>query len=294
MYGTCALCLQEKDLQLSHIIPKFVVRWLKETSPGGIRGTPEPNRRIQDGIKEYLLCKECEEKLSKWEGLFARRVFGPFQRSAIRRRVGYGEWALKFAVSVSWRLLLYGKRREGLSHFDEQGKLEANRALETWRRFLIEEEPHPGRFEQHMVLLDLIEESTYPDLSPFVNRYILRSIDGDILVSENRAFTYVKMGKVLLFGWIWEAHPRQWRGTKLRVRKGYIMPQAYKLPGDVAHLVLVDRPNKAMALLRELSPRQKAKIDTLLREQREKVSKSKVFQALLRDADMFGRDAFFD
>ena len=72
------------------------------------------------------------------------------------------------------------------------------------------------------------------------------------------------------------------------------MPQAYKLPGDVAHLVLVDRPNKAMALLRELSPRQKAKIDTLLREQREKVSKSKVFQALLRDADMFGRDAFFD
>ncbi len=293
MYGKCALCLQEKDLQLSHIIPKFVIRWLKETSPGGIRGTPEPNRRIQDGSKVYLLCKDCEERLSKWEGPFAKYIFGPCQRSTIRR-VDYGEWALKFAVSVSWRLLLYGKRREGLSHFDEQGELEANRALETWRRFLIGEKPHPGKFEQHMVLLDLIEYSTKPDLSPFVNRYILRSIDGDILVSEDRAFTYVKMGKVILFGWIWETRPRQWKGTKLHVRKGYIMPRAYELPADVAYLILVDRPNKAMALFQGLSPRQKAKIEALHREQREKVSKSEVFQALLRDADMFGRDAFFD
>ena len=35
--GECALCREKKELQLSHIIPKFVGRYLKQTSIGNIR-----------------------------------------------------------------------------------------------------------------------------------------------------------------------------------------------------------------------------------------------------------------
>jgi hypothetical protein len=46
--GQCALCRQNKELQLSHIVPNFVGRCLKNTSPGSIRVTNEPNKVAQD------------------------------------------------------------------------------------------------------------------------------------------------------------------------------------------------------------------------------------------------------
>ena len=37
--GTCALCGQQKDLRKSHIVPRFVGKWLKSTSATGfLRG----------------------------------------------------------------------------------------------------------------------------------------------------------------------------------------------------------------------------------------------------------------
>ena len=35
--GKCALCGEDKELQLSHIIPKFIGKYLKNTSIGNIR-----------------------------------------------------------------------------------------------------------------------------------------------------------------------------------------------------------------------------------------------------------------
>lgn len=47
----CALCHQNSELELSHIIPKFAIRYLKETSIGQLRSTDNPNSTIQDGEK---------------------------------------------------------------------------------------------------------------------------------------------------------------------------------------------------------------------------------------------------
>lgn len=65
MNGVCLLCKRERELQLSHIIPNFVYNWLKDTSPSFIRSSQNPNQRIQDGPKYYLLCAECEGLFSK-------------------------------------------------------------------------------------------------------------------------------------------------------------------------------------------------------------------------------------
>lgn len=66
-YGKCALCGTEAELQLSHIIPKFVGRYLKETSIGNIRNHALSERVVQDIEKHYLLCHECEELFSAGE-----------------------------------------------------------------------------------------------------------------------------------------------------------------------------------------------------------------------------------
>ncbi len=104
--NTCGLCLQSRELKESHILPAFVIRWLKETSGTGfIRFGQEPNRRVQDGMKLKLLCGDCEQHIAKYEQSFAENLFHPLtseHQSPFYPRC-YGEWMALFAASVSWR-----------------------------------------------------------------------------------------------------------------------------------------------------------------------------------------------
>ena len=66
--GTCALCGQQKDLRKSHIVPRFVGKWLKSTSATGfLRGVKNPELRLQDLPTLPLLCGDCEQIFSKLE-----------------------------------------------------------------------------------------------------------------------------------------------------------------------------------------------------------------------------------
>ncbi|MCK4421505.1 hypothetical protein KAW48_06880 [candidate division WOR-3 bacterium] len=66
----CALCHQDKKLCNSHIIPEFFYKPLydKKHRLNVIPLSKEEKRRYeQKGLRESLLCKECEEQLSKYE-----------------------------------------------------------------------------------------------------------------------------------------------------------------------------------------------------------------------------------
>ena len=183
----------------SHIIPRFVFYLLNNTSPGYLRNAANPNLRIQDGIKSELLCENCEQKFSKWEKSFAERVFKPLHESHGKTSMfPYDDWALKFAVSVSWRALFH-TRQLGLSHFSERQQAYADRALNTWSEFLLERRKDPGPYEQHMLFFDVIASHTFTDLSPYMNRYLMRTIDIDPISSKYSASIYTKMGRIALF-----------------------------------------------------------------------------------------------
>jgi len=138
----CALCRQERELRCSHIIPKFVYTWLKESSGTGfLRFSPNPNQRTQDGLKKDFLCGDCEVLLSKFETEFANNIFYPLHKNEqLRLSDGpwfrYKSWCMKFAVSVSWRCLMVA-REFGLKHFSETQRLLTDQALETWRGFIL-------------------------------------------------------------------------------------------------------------------------------------------------------------
>ncbi len=74
----CALCDQPKELVESHIISKFFYKWIKNTSKSDHKRfrTFDDNIR-QDGYKLYLLCKDCEQKLSRFETYFQIISFIP-------------------------------------------------------------------------------------------------------------------------------------------------------------------------------------------------------------------------
>ena len=91
-----------KELQESHILPRFVFRWLKETSATGyLRSGQQPNLRVQDGLKLHLLCQDCKQRFNHWGTQFANEIFHPMTQGTAER-ASYGPLLL-FWVSVSWR-----------------------------------------------------------------------------------------------------------------------------------------------------------------------------------------------
>src|SRR5689334_12061905 len=99
----CNLCNEERDLRESHIIPKFIFKWLKDTGTGYLRSSNNLNQRVQDGTKEPFLCSECEERFSKAETYFAQKVFKPIVNNATSFE--YSDNFFYAIISILWRLL---------------------------------------------------------------------------------------------------------------------------------------------------------------------------------------------
>jgi hypothetical protein len=78
MPSVCALCKNNADLQNSHIIPEFFYKLVYDKKPKRFRimsaNPAEPDRFEQKGLREYLLCRDCEQKLNRWE-TYAKSAF---------------------------------------------------------------------------------------------------------------------------------------------------------------------------------------------------------------------------
>jgi len=294
MPETCHLCEHTvPQLRDSHIIPNFVVAWLKDTSPGHIRDMQTPNKRIQDFETMPLLCDRCEQRFAVHEKRFAEQAFVPFHESGgALVSIPYGPWALKCTTSISWRVLTYHKQKGHLGHLSDEQRALAERALTRWRDFLLDRCEHPGEHEQHLFPFDLVE-STGRALSPYFNRYTLRSIDMDVVADElgTQAHVYSKMCRFLLIGFIHEPRPTRWRGTMIHVRRGLMGGRRYMVP-DWLPDHMSTRATMSARALSTLSPKQTAKIKEVFRTRPEEIARSEVAKAMEHDIRLSGRKAF--
>ena len=137
----CALCLKDKPLLYSHIIPEFMLKPVQDWIPTGTHGVAQPHVHQSDvytleqgpilkkgdwlklwGIKEYLLCAGCEEILNKGETYVRETLYGtgrdmvhtsPRCSHSVYRQNGKSEgwekrWVdyksfKKFQVGIFWR-----------------------------------------------------------------------------------------------------------------------------------------------------------------------------------------------
>lgn len=291
MEGTCKLCGNEGSLEESHIVPKFIYRWLKKSSASGyLRFAENPNKRAQDGIKEYWLCPACEDRFEKWETQFSGKAFYPYLKESTFKS-SYEDWMLKFSVSVTWRALTYIKDTLGIDYFPEEMQGHAQKAEEEWRAFLLGERPHPGKYEQHMLLLDAIESHTVPNLPATMNRYILRATDIDAVTNSSEAFVYCKFPKMAFFGFIHINKPRDWEGTKLHVQRGKFGQQRTVIPQAVGNYMMA-QGEKMGTSLASISEKQDEVIAKALMKDIEKTANSASFEAMQHDVRLSGKKAF--
>lgn len=186
----CELHNAEADLCESHIIPKFVYKWMKKTGPGRFRQMGKLNSPLQDGIKKYMLCKECEDKFSKKEKWFSEKVFYPYIED--NELVIKNEKELMyFVVSVLWRVLKLFKDDGNDYNF----KSDLDNAEREWRNYLLSDTSMSKYNNFHLFLIN--SDYWIEEKSDF---YFSRAVDIDIVQNENICFIYAKFSRFMLIG----------------------------------------------------------------------------------------------
>ena len=290
-FKQCALCAGSSDLQASHVIPGFVFDWLRETSATGhFRFSQTPNLRVQDGLKPRMLCWDCEQLFSSWEKKFAEECFVPLNSGRVRN-ITYGPWMLKFATSVSWRVLRVFAASGGLAGFPGHILTTVDDTLQEWSQFLLGDKPNPGPHEQHMFVVDVVEGTSIANAPPNISRYLARAIDPYVAHTQDSAISYAKMGRFVLFGFVSMKYPRRWKGTKLHVRHGQFGQHDIDLPSDVGDF-LCERARLTAESYSQISKRQSSKIRQTYEQKPDRADQSETLRAMHHDVSMFGMSAF--
>ncbi len=291
VFKKCALCTRSGDLQASHIIPRFVFDWLRETSATGyIRFSQSPNLRVQDGLKPRMLCWNCEQLLSTWEREFAETCFVPINNGRALK-ISYGPWMLKFATSVSWRVLRVLADSGGLTGFPDHILTKVNDALQEWAGFLLGSQSNPGSHEQHMFVVDVVESTSNDNAPANLSRYLSRTIDFDVAHANDSVFSYAKMGRFILFGFVGMEYPRRWKGTRLHVQQGRFGQDDIELPSNIGDYICA-RARFTAEKSSQISERQQSKIRQTYERDLERAAQSETLRAMHHDVLMFATDAF--
>ena len=287
----CKLCGSGTPLRKSHIIPKFVGRWMKATSPTPyLRFGGSMDERLQDLYAVELLCDDCERLFSTWETKFANEIFHP---SASGKTVfRYRPWLVKFSASLTWRAIQF-HHIHGIPESPALASIIGNMEIHL-SRFLMGQEKHVGSFTQHIYPVSELAAPILPG-SPMINRYFARTVQIDFLRNDDLSemMVYVKLPMFMFFS-IGESKYRKWFETS-RIKKSDVLhPRNHQLPESMLDYIL-GRSDKVRELMDSMSPKSKALADKALRkaidEDPDRVANSKLMQAMLVDYDFYGKDA---
>lgn len=190
---TCLLCLKWGKLEKSHIIPAAIFR---DFVSGVSR--PTSNKVILTNFQSenwkyaapgqmavYMLCKDCEGKLSKLENNFLtkffRQVYDPSNPEKLQQQhhIKYGSWLYQFAASLMFR---------GIAKCFSSDRIEISNHIQVhdvWSKFrqiLQASELASSELEEHVmpaIFLIVLPTQTYPR---FENLDFVRWCKEDLLI----------------------------------------------------------------------------------------------------------------
>jgi hypothetical protein len=184
--------------------------------------------RIQDLVKEELLCDACEGRFAVWEKDYKEKAFYAIQDDNFTQ-LQYGPWLLPFLVSLSWRALVAEKEGLAATHPQFSGLVE--RTLENWRLFLLGDCKQPSS-EHHLFIFAGVPVTMPVDSHEKTLHYMLRSIDAAAAAGNRVLFIYTKALRSLVFSPILPARPSGWVNTRVHAGQGKLLsPQKIAMAG---------------------------------------------------------------
>ena len=270
--GKCNLCDKNTGLAESHIIPKFVFRWMKNTGGKYFRTPLNPNKRMQDGEKRYLMCFDCEQKFSKYEKWFADNIFFPHLNND-QRFLEYDENLGNFIISVLWRRLLINKI-DGEQFYDD--------VFYNWKSYL--DKNKPLKFDNiHLLFLgDKWGNNVQPN--QYVSRYFNRATDTNIAEIDGEKIVFAKFSRFLVFAKL-DSETKKFRGTNVLLKKSRF-PFVQFIDNGMFSLFFLDRAEKIYQLaLSKISPQEQEKIVTEINKTHQEFWNSDAGKSVSSDLD---------
>ncbi len=147
------MCQTTQKLCLSHIVPEFMYKLLysKNHKITGIRHDGSVNT-LQKGLREHLLCSNCESKISKYE-LHASEVLrslieNNYNGTVLQINTDYKKFKL-FLLSILWKAGVTTVPTFAIQLGPHKEKI---------RKMLIDE--NPGKEDEYPCLLCLVKDET--------------------------------------------------------------------------------------------------------------------------------------
>lgn len=290
-YTACALCGSNEPLCNSHIIPKFVGRWLKETSATGyLRKVGKPNVRREDLITEKLLCSSCEQMFGKLEDRFKREIFDPYVSeeldsmgvgTGLRDAFHYDEFLLRTCISLQWRALtdnsINDDKRLSPWHLKKLSEMKL-----IFSDYLLGVRNDTGKSESHLVFFQNIL-GAFGSLPSHVhddaNYYVMRVVDSTVVWGPDILGIFTKLGPMCFYTSLYPTKMNRMVGT--RIRKKGSLPTVQKLFNtDFTHFVYSVRPREMNAVF-PVSEKQHKVINETAEADLEKLRNSLSFAAVL-------------
>jgi hypothetical protein len=275
--GACELCRTTAELRESHVIPKFAIRWMKETGTGYIRRVAAANIRLQDGAKRRMLCGECEQRFSGPENYFAAEVFRPFLSGA--RSVVYDARLTYFVVSLLWRALQ--RERNEAADLPERPNLQFAEAQAEWREFLLGRTALQ-RFPQfHLFIADIAVAN--PPGVPNFNLYCARAFDATFFELEGRCYVVSKFARFFFVALLTPGQENDWIGTRIDGTGGTLsIPQEIR-DGGFGGWLMARAKFAYEKFASGLSYKQSQAIEAHGNENAERIQNSDLFRVAMAD-----------
>ena len=289
MTGLCSLCGHYRDLQESHIIPKFVGKWLKQTSGTGfLVNANRASKRVQDLITLRLLCHDCEKRFSKFETYFANEIFFPFHEKKAKSFEYDGRLEL-FTISLSWRVLRTQYEAFKLEHSRFSSLVD--QAETHWREFLMGSKQTICPYENHLLFLDYLKSGD--EIPPRLNWYTLRAVDATIAASEKRILVYVKLPWMIFVSSIYPTTLEGWQGTDIK-KSGTLTTRQSNKDGEFGRFLL-DRAAIALTISSGPSPEiSKNRLLKAIKKDLQKFLESDTLQTMIEEEDLLRKQKMKD
>ncbi len=281
-FAVCPLCRDSADLCESHIIPHHVCDWLKRTSSTGfLRPLGAINRRVQDGFTQKMLCRECEERFSKWEKQFAESVFVPIHDTNALT-VSYEAWMAKFSVSIVWRVLMLS-RKFGIANYSTHHLSMVDSTLNAWREYLMDDSVIPKFPNIRMLILDSIIQTSNPGMPEDLNRYFMRAVEIDVCKSPTCIFVYAKVCRLTFIGFVNMPDTHRCLGSPIRFDNGQLDRRLKQgVTEDVLDYIM-ERIRHMSEIESHLSSKQKQSIIDTIDSDPQRYLRSDTHDALVKD-----------
>lgn len=233
--SACALCsTTNTPLQQSHLLPNFLFKRLREPA-GHFYSASVPEKPLQRGAVARMLCFECEQALSQWEGHVQQAFFPHGSRPFLP--IKYGTWLQLFATSISWRCLTFLKHstinpyvtlsqaaRELLPSLPSNTHQQAEGVRNEWGAAIQRRSASVSQNDQHVLFLN--GENFSGERCGIVGFTVCRT--------EHLAAVFSQLGPLCVVGVIEDQRPSDWKNTAVQPLGGKFHVTSQRLPEHFA------------------------------------------------------------